>query len=407
MNRSERRKRSAQRAAERAGAHPSETSAVPVRASRWAGVAWIGATVGALVLGGYFATTTYAARSAKPVAPRVIVGNGVDGPRGMVWVPGGEFLMGSDHELAQKNEHPAHKVRVNGFWMDRTHVTNAQFADFVQATNYVTTAQRKPDWETLKVQLAPGTPRPPDSALVPGAMVFIGTERPVGLDDYSRWWAYVPGADWRHPQGPGSSIEGKQDHPVVQVSYVDALAYAQWAGKRLPTEAEWEFAARGGLEQATYAWGDEFQPEGRTMLNFWDVRQQRFPVVSAQAGGAAGTSPVGTFPANGYGLADMTGNAWQWVADWYGAAYFAAQAKRGKPIVDPQGPPSSHDPDDRGVPAEAPKRVTRGGSFLCNVDYCLSYRPSARRGTDPYNPMSHIGFRLVMSESAWQASKAP
>jgi formylglycine-generating enzyme required for sulfatase activity len=232
-------------------------------------------------------------------------------------------------------------------------------------------------------------------------MVFVGTDKPVPLNDYSRWWAYMPGADWRHPQGPKSSIEGKDDHPVVQVSYEDALAYAKWAGKRLPTEAQWEFAARGGLEQATYAWGDDFQP---AMLNFWDVKSRPFPVVSPKAGGAAGTSPIRTFPPNGYGLYDMTGNAWQWVADWYRADYFKQQA--GWKVIDnPKGPDDSYDPDDRIAPAAAPKRVTRGGSFLCNVDYCLSYRPSARRGNDPYNPMSHIGFRLVMDQEEWQERK--
>ncbi len=340
-----------------------------------------------------------------PVAPRVIEGSGVNGPKGMVWVPGGEFLMGSDHKLAKPNERPAHKVSVNGFWMDRTHVTNADFKRFVDATHYVTTAERKPDWETIKVQLPPGTDRPPDSAMVSGAMVFAGTDAPVSLDDYSQWWRFVHGADWKHPKGPGSNIDGKDDHPVVQVSYEDALAYAKWAGKRLPTEAEWEFAARGGLEQATYAWGDEFKPGGKSMANTWDNSVRPFPVVSAKAGGAFGTSPVKTFPANGYGLYDMTGNAWQWVADWYGADYFQQQARKGV-IDNPSGPAQSYDPDDRGVPADAPKRVTRGGSFLCNVTYCLSYRPSARRGNDPFNPMSHIGFRLVMTPEQWKAQLA-
>src|SRR5882672_412306 len=337
---------------------------------------------------------------ARP-APQIIEGDGLRGPKDMVWVPGGEFQMGSDHKLSQRNERPAHKVRVTAFWMDRTHVTNAQFAAFVKATGYVTTAERKPDWETIKAQLFPGTPKPPDSALVPGAMVFVGTDRPVPLNDYSRWWAWMPGADWRHPQGPKSSIEGKDDHPVVQVSYEDALAYAKWAGKRLPTEAEWEFAARGGLEQATYAWGDDLVPEGRPMANIWEGKQERFPVVSPKAGGAEGTSPAATFPPNGYGLYDMTGNAWQWVADWYEADFFAAQAKVAK-VLDPKGPSESHDPDDGSAPANAPKRVIRGGSFLCNVDYCLSYRPSARRGSDPYNPMSHLGFRLVTDEAEWK-----
>ena len=315
----------------------------------------------------------------------------------MVWIPAGEFLMGSDHELARPNERPTHRVRVAGFWMDRTHVTNAEFAEFVKATGYVTTAERKPDWETLRVQVPEGTPKPPDSAMVAGAMVFVGTESPVSLDDWSQWWRYVPGADWRHPQGPGSNIEGKEQHPVVQVSYEDAQAYARWAGKRLPTEAEWEYAARGGLEQATYAWGDEYVLNGQTMANTWDTKTRPFPVVNAKAGGATGTSRVRTFPANGYGLYDMTGNAWQWVADWYRMDYF--QQLQGQGVIDdPHGPADSYDPEDRMTPPHAPKRVTRGGSFLCNVDYCLSYRPSARRGNDPYNPMSHIGFRLVLDE---------
>jgi formylglycine-generating enzyme required for sulfatase activity len=361
------------------------------------------ALVAACVAAGYLALSF---AGGEPV---VLEGDGVRGPKGMLWVPGGEFQMGSDHKLAQRNERPAHKVRVGGFWMDRTHVTNAQFAAFVKATGYVTTAERKPEWETLKVQLPKGTPKPPDSVLVPGAMVFVGTDRPVPLNDYSRWWAFIPATDWRHPQGPKSSIEGKDDHPVVQVSYEDVLAYAKWAGKRLPTEAEWEFAARGGLDQATYAWGDDFEPKGKSMANIWDVKQQRFPVVapvvSPKAGGAEGTSPAGTFPPNGYGLYDMTGNAWQWVADWYEADFFAGQAKLSKVVVDPKGPAASHDPEDNSAPADAPKRVIRGGSFLCNVDYCLSYRPSARRGSDPYNPMSHLGFRLVTGAHEWERTK--
>jgi formylglycine-generating enzyme required for sulfatase activity len=342
---------------------------------------------------------------AKP-AVQAVLGDGVRGPQGMAWVPGGEFLMGSDAKMAQANERPAHKVRVHGFWMDEHHVTNAEFRQFVEATGYVTTAEKKPDWETLKVQLPPGTPRPPDSALVAGAMVFVGTDQPVSLEDFSRWWRYVPGADWRHPTGPESTIAGKDDHPVVQVSYEDAEAYAKWAGKRLPTEAEWEFAARGGLTQATYAWGDKFTPDGKQMANVWQGQQARpFPVMSAKAGGAAGTSRVGSFPANAYGLSDMTGNAWQWVADWYRADQFRREASTTASVVDnPAGPTGAWDPADPGVPVAAPKRVTRGGSFLCNEDYCLSYRPSARRGTDPYNSMSHLGFRLVMDKDNWDKS---
>jgi formylglycine-generating enzyme len=344
----------------------------------------------------------WAVSSRAETRQQAVFGDGTRGPLGMAWIPGGQFLMGSDYKLAQANERPAHNVRIHGFWMDRYHVTNAEFRKFVKATGYVTTAEKKPDWETLKVQLPPDTPRPPDSALVAGAMVFVGTGEPVPLEDYSRWWRYVPGANWQHPTGPDSSIEGKDDHPVVQVSYEDAQAYAKWVGKRLPTEAEWEFAARGGLEQATYAWGNQFAPGGKQMANVWQGQQpQSFPVVNPKAGGAVGTSPVGSFPANGYGLSDMTGNAWQWVADWYRADQFRREASTGGVIENPAGPRDSWDPADPGVPVQAPKRVTRGGSFLCNEAYCLSYRPSARRGTDPYNSMSHLGFRLVMDQETW------
>ena len=338
-----------------------------------------------------------------PAGPPVVtIGDGVSAPANMAWVPPGVFLMGSDSTMAQPNEKPAHPVKVGGFWIDVTHVTNDQFAKFVQDTGYVTTAERKPEWETIRVQLPPGTPEPPDEVLVPGAMVFVGTEGPTSLSEYWRWWRFVPGASWRHPQGPGSSIEEKGDHPVVQVSYADAQAYAKWAGKRLPTEAEWEYAARGGLEQATYVWGDELMPDGQRQANYWDADQRAFPVISPEAGGAAGTQAAGTFPPNGYGLYDMTGNAWQWVSDWYRADFFAMQAKRaGKvPVEQPAGPSESYDPSDASVPANAPKRVIRGGSFLCNESYCLSYRPSARQGADPYSPMSHVGFRLVSDAPA-------
>jgi sulfatase modifying factor 1 len=360
---------------------------------------WLALAVcGGVAAGG--AVAWHSPVSLAPATPVVILGDGVSTPGDMAWVPPGVFQMGSNSKLAQPNERPAHAVRVGGFWMDIAHVTNDQFAAFVQQTGYVTTAERKPDWDSIRVQLPPGIPQPPDNVLVPGAMVFVGTRGPVDLADYSQWWRYVPGAQWRHPQGPGSTLHGKGDHPVVQVSHEDALAYAAWAGKRLPTEAEWEYAARGGLEQATYVWGDPLMPDGTPMANYWDSRQRPFPVVSPKAGGAEGTLPARTFLPNGYGLYDMTGNAWQWVADWYGADYFSRHAAVQAPIDSPQGPAKAFDPFDPGVPADAPKRVIRGGSFLCNESYCLSYRPSARRGSDPYSPMSHVGFRLVKDGSA-------
>lgn len=323
---------------------------------------------------------------------KIIIGDGKNGPKNMVWIPGGEFTMGSDSYLARSNEKPAHKVIIAGFWMDRTDVTNAQFAAFIRATGYVTTAERKPEWETLKVQVPPGTSRPDDSKLVPGAMVFIGTTHAVPLNDWSKWWAYVPGANWQHPQGPESNIIGKEDHPVVQVSYEDAQAYAKWVGKRLPTEAEWEFAARGGLEEANYVWGDEFKPRGQTMANTF--AGQQFPVVEPRYKAMIATTKVASYPANGYQLYDMAGNVWQWVADWYRSDAFLKAAQNAI-LINPQGPQNSFDPDDSIAPSNAPKRVIRGGSFLCDENYCMSYRPSARRGVDPYNPMSHIGFRLV------------
>ncbi|KVH58058.1 sulfatase [Burkholderia sp. MSMB1072] len=347
-----------------------------------------------------------AAAPSRGDGPRAVIGDGHDGPRDMAWIPGGTFLMGSDAQAAQPNERPAHRVTVRGFWLDRHDVTNAEFRRFVDATGYVTTAERKPDWNALKAQLPPGTPRPPDRALVPGALVFVGTAGPVPLDDYARWWRFLPGADWRHPDGPDSTITGKDDYPVVQVSYDDARAYAQWVGKRLPTEAEWEFAARGGLEQADYAWGSQLKPAGRLMANIWEGQQpQPFPVVDARTGKPPAPSPAGTYPANGYGLYDMAGNVWQWVADWYRADAFLLAAESGRPIVEPQGPADSWDPAEPGVPPHAPKRVIRGGSFLCNESYCQSYRPSARRGVDPEAGMSHLGFRLAMDERTWLARR--
>jgi formylglycine-generating enzyme len=342
----------------------------------------IGAVISAFIMGIYFF-------SQQP--GEIVIGNGKNGPAGMVLLPSGDFIMGSESELAKQNEKPAHKVHLDPFWIDETDVTNRQFAAFVAATHYVTTAEKKPDWETLKVQLPPGTPKPADSQLVPGAMVFVGTHNTVPLDDASRWWRFIPGANWRHPEGPHSTIAGKEDYPVVQISYEDANAFAKWAGKRLPTEAEWEYAARGGMEQANYTWGNEFKPDGKRMANTFAGKE--FPVMNPTEQFHIGTTKVKSYPPNGYGLYDMTGNVWQWVSDWYRADAFVIEAQETKP-TNPRGPETSYDPA-HGIPVDAPERVIRGGSFLCDEHFCMSYRPSARRGVDPFNPMSHIGFRLV------------
>jgi formylglycine-generating enzyme len=311
-------------------------------------------------------------------------------PPGMAWIPGGAFLMGTNDKDSFPNERPAHFVKVQGFWMDEHDVTNAEFSKFVEATGYVTTAERKIDWEELKREVPPGTPKPDENALAPGSLVFTPTAGPVPFNDLSAWWRWVHGANWRQPEGPESSIKGRSNHPVVQVSWLDAIAYAHWAGKRLPMEAEWEFAARGSLESKRYVWGDEFQLRGKYMANTW---QGLFPVRDAGEDGFIGTSPVGSFPANGYGLYDMAGNVWQWCSDWYRTDSNVEAASKNV-CRDPRGVAESYDPSD----SYAPKRVVKGGSFLCNPDYCESYRPSARRGTPPDTGSSHTGFRCVISE---------
>ena len=240
---------------------------------------------------------------------------------GMVFIPGGEFTMGSDADYAYANEKPAHRVNVGPFWIDAKPVRNADFAKFVEATGYKTVAERAVDWEELKKQVPPGTPKPPDEMLAPGSLVFRPTAGPVDLRDMSQWWVWTPGASWRHPEGPGSSIEGRENHPVVQVAFEDAKAYAQWTGKRLPTEAEWEIAARGGLNSARYAWGDEERPDGQIMANRWTGD---FPYRNDAEDSFPGVAPVGSFPPNGYGLFDMGGNVWNWCSDIYRADTFAS-----------------------------------------------------------------------------------
>jgi formylglycine-generating enzyme required for sulfatase activity len=309
------------------------------------------------------------------------------GQPGMVWVEGGSFQMGADNAQASEDEYPKHRVTVDGFWMDKTEVTNAQFAAFVAATGYVTTAEKKPDWEELKKQLPPGTPRPDETLLVPAALVFAPPDHAVSLNDYSQWWAWKSGASWRHPEGAGSDLKGKESYPVVQVSWYDAVAYCKWAGKRLPTEAEWEYAARGGLAGAVYPWGNEQVDRGKVKGNFWEGH---FPDRNVAGDHFYGAAPVGSFQPNGYGLFDMAGNVWEWCADYYNNTYYGTVSGPGG-IRNPRGPGKSADPDE----PYAVKRVIRGGSFLCNESYCTGYRVSRRMKSTEDSGMEHVGFRCV------------
>lgn len=303
----------------------------------------------------------------------------------MVWIPGGDFTMGTDEDDAYDHERPAHEVHVDGFWMQTTEVTNARFKKFVDATGYKTIAERKPTWEELKASLPPGTPAPADSVLVPGSLVFFHPPAPVMLDDYSQWWMYVNGADWQHPDGPSSNLEGRWDHPVTHIAYEDAVAYCKWEGTRLPTEAEWEFASRGGKERERYSWGNDLNPQGKRMANTF---QGSFPVYDLKEDGFDATAPVKSFPPNNYGLYDMIGNVWEWTSDLYDVNYFKTLNKM---VDNPQGSPTSFDPNE----PYASKRVTKGGSYLCASDYCSNYRPSARQGASTDSGSSNIGFRTV------------
>ena len=346
------------------------TTTPPAPARRWPRVLFYLALAGGAFGGAYAATVL-----TRPGAPA-----------GMVLIPAGEFEMGTAGDTPNKNEQPAHKVRVAAFYMDETEVTNAQFRTFVEDAKYVTTAEKKPDWEEMKKQLPPGTPKPPDDQLVPGSLVFTPPTEKVPTTNAARWWKWVPGACWEHPEGPKSDIKGKDDHPVVHVSWDDATAYAKWAGKRLPTEAEWEYAARGGLVGKRFAWGDEAPTEtDGKRANIW---QGTFPHENTKADGWERTAPVKSYPANGYGLYDAAGNVWEWCSDWYRADAYSG---RKGVTANPTGPDTFWDPNEPLVP----KRVTRGGSFLCHVTYCESYRPAARRGTATDTGMSHLGFRCV------------
>ena len=316
----------------------------------------------------------------------------------MVWIPGGEFSMGSDATSESlcglpgvtRDALPIHRVYVDGFWMDATEMTNEQFEKFVKATGYVTVAEQKPTKEEF--------PTAPPENLVAGSTVFTPTPQAVKLDNYFQWWSYVPGADWRHPTGPNSDLKGREKYPVVQVAYEDAAAYAKWAGKRLPTEAEWEFAARGGAAGKLYAWGDELKPGGKWMANIY---QGKFPTLDGDTGedGFKGIAPVGQFPPNAYGLHDMAGNVWEWCSDWYRPDYFAQLKTAGTVARNPQGPDSPYDPME---PTEK-KRVHRGGSFLCTDQYCTRYMVGTRGKGEVRTASNHVGFRCVKAAETQKA----
>jgi formylglycine-generating enzyme len=303
-------------------------------------------------------------------------------PANMVWIPGGTFRMGSDAHYAE--EAPAHRVAVDGFWIDATPVTNDQFAEFVRATGYVTTAEDAPDPADYPGALP--------HMVYAGSLTFALPMGPVDLRDSSQWWTLLKGADWRHPYGPDTSIDDLGDHPVVHVTYEDALAFCEWADKDLPTEAEWEFAARGGIDGAEYAWGDEFAPAGRRMANIW---QGEFPCQNLAQDGFRGTCPVAAFPPNGYGLFSMIGNTWEWTSDWYAPTHLPSDPKG---CCVPENPRGARDVDslDPLQPAiRIPRKVLKGGSHLCAPNYCRRYRPAARYPQPIDTSTSHVGFRCV------------
>jgi sulfatase modifying factor 1 len=320
---------------------------------------------------------------AAAIAPVVISSGAAPAaaPEGMVWIPGGEFSMGCE-DAEMRDSRPFHRVAIDGYWMDRTEVTNEEFARFVKATGYVTVAERQLDPKDF-----PGVP---PQNLVPGSAVFVPPDGAISLNNHYQWWRYIAGANWRHPEGPESDLKGKEKHPVVHIVYADAEAYAKWAGKRLPTEAEFEFAARGGLDRKRFVWGDEFKPGGKFQANTF---QGHFPGNNTGADGFAATAPVGTFTPNGFGLVDMAGNVWEWTSDWYRSDYYQTLAATQQVTRNPQGPADSYDPAEPAVK----KRVHKGGSFLCTDEYCTRYMPGARGKGEPDIGASNLGFRCARS----------
>jgi formylglycine-generating enzyme len=319
-------------------------------------------------------------RETAPVEP--LEGVATEAHIGMVRVPGGIFRMGSDHHYSE--EAPAHRVNVDSFWIDITPVTNAQFREFVAATGHVTYAQIAPDPKDYPGALG--------HMLQAGSLVFTPPNHAVDLRNWALWWRFTFGATWRTPYGPGSSIDGLDDHPVVHVAYADALAYARWTGKELPTEAEWEFAARGGLEGAEFAWGDEFTPGNRHMANTW---QGEFPLQNLAADGYERTSPVTTYAANGYGLYDMVGNVWEWTSDWFSSKHTPDKPKACCIPRNPRGARQLDSYDACQPDVRIPRKVLKGGSFLCAPNYCRRYRPAARHAQPIDTSTCHIGFRCV------------
>lgn len=315
-----------------------------------------------------------------------------EAPEDMVWIPGGDFMQGSvpQDKMAMMHEKPAHKVHVDGFFMDIHEVTNDQFAKFVKETGYKTVAEREIDWEEMKKQLPVGTPKPHDSILQPGSLVFKKTKSSVpNLYDYSQWWEWEIGANWKHPNGPESDIEDKGDHPVVHIALEDAIAYCEWAGRRLPTEAEWEFAARGGNNDHLFFWGNDIVLLS-AQANTWEGE---FPVNNTKADGFERRAPVMSYPKNEFGLYDMAGNVWEWTNDWYNTNYYKELEAKGVAAVNPRGADKAFNSSNPYVK----EKVIKGGSFLCSASYCASYRISARMATSPDSGMEHLGFRTILA----------
>ncbi|SDE61180.1 Formylglycine-generating enzyme, required for sulfatase activity, contains SUMF1/FGE domain [Pricia antarctica] len=325
---------------------------------------------------------------------------GIDTPDGMVWIPGAIIEQGAvpQDKMAMEHEKPAHKVAIDGFFMDITEVTNAEFKKFVDETGYKTVAEREIDWEEMKKQLPEGTPKPHDSIMQPGSLTFKKAKTSVpNLYDFSQWWQWQIGANWKHPDGPESSLIGKENEPVVHIAYEDALAYCEWAGRRLPTEAEWERAAQGNQSESVYFWGDDASGLSKK-ANTWEGE---FPVTNTEADGFDKRAPVKSYPPNDFGLYDMAGNVWEWTNDWYNTDYYTEVAARNTILKNPKGAESPFNARD----PYAKEKVMKGGSFLCNASYCASYRISARMATSLDSSLEHLGFRTVASADMVENSK--